>query len=224
MQKGIVYYTDNELDPKIMKACQDQLLSVDLPIVSVSLKPIDFGENHVLPLERSALTMFKQILRGIEESVADILFFCECDVLYHPSHFEFTPSRDDYYYYNINVWKVDWLTGHGVHVNFCQQVSGLCAYRSLLLQHYRERVKRVEKDGYSNAIGYEPGTHNRPEKIDDYKAASWISEFPNVDIRHDKNFSSTRWRKDQFRNQRYTDGWIESDSIPGWDNVVDLWR
>ncbi|MBU2051242.1 MAG: glycosyltransferase, partial [Gammaproteobacteria bacterium] len=52
--KGIVYYTDNRLDPEIMAACQRQISKSGLPIVSVSLKPIDFGENIVLDLERGA--------------------------------------------------------------------------------------------------------------------------------------------------------------------------
>ena len=66
--KGILYYTDNCLDEKIMAACQKQLMkSVNgNRIISVSLQPMQFGDNIHLPLERGYLTMFKQILEGLE--------------------------------------------------------------------------------------------------------------------------------------------------------------
>ena len=67
-------------------------------------------------------------------------------------------------------------------------------------------------------MGFEPGTHNRPERIDDLKAESYFSEFPNLDIRHDNNSTPSRWDKSQFRNERYTRGWKEANvlEIPGW--------
>jgi hypothetical protein len=52
--------------------------------------------------------------------------------------------------------------------------------------------------------------------VDDYGAETWWSAFPNVDIRHGHNLTPSRWRRDQFRNQRYTDGWTEADAVPGW--------
>ena len=58
--------------------------------------------------------------------------------------------------------------------------------------------------------------------MDDYKAESWRSAYPNVDIRHNKNLTPNRWRKDQFRNQRYTKGWLESDEISGWGKGIDI--
>ena len=132
----------------------------------------------------------------------------------------FSPKNDKYYY-NINVWKVDYKTGHALHYD-CQQTSGLCANRELLIQHYRERVRRVEAEGFTRRMGFEPGTHGRKERVDDYRAESWKSEYPNVDIRHDKNLTPSRWKKEQFRNQRYTKGWKESDEVPGWGKGLEI--
>ena len=43
---AIIYYTSSREDPKFEKMVQDNILSVtDLPIISVSQKPIDFGKN-----------------------------------------------------------------------------------------------------------------------------------------------------------------------------------
>lgn len=214
--KGILYYTDNRLDgTAIGMAAQYQLLQTDLPITAVSLRPIEFGRNIVLSLERGYLTMAKQILAGLEAMDTDVVFFCEHDVLYHPTHFDFTPPTRETYYYNMNVWKLNAETGHAV-TYITKQLSGLCAYRDVLLRHFRERVRRIEAHGFSRAMGFEPGSHGRKERIDDVKSAEWRSEYPNVDIRHDKNLTASRWNPSQFRDKRNCQGWTESDSIPGW--------
>jgi len=218
--KGIVYYTDNRLDPLIMRACQNQLLKAGLPIVSVSLEPLDdFGQNIVLDAERGPLTMFRQILAGLEAIDADVVFFAEHDVIYHPGHFEFTPERRDLFYYNQNVWKIDAKTGKSLF-HYSNHTSQLCAWRDLLLGHYRKRVAMVEEHGFSRRMGYEPGTHGRAERVDDYKCDTWMSERPNLDIRHDRNLTQTRWDKSQFRNQRYTKGWTVADEVPGWGRTA----
>jgi len=215
LSKGIVYYTDNRLDERIMTACQKQLEKAGLPIVSVSLQPLDFGENIVVDGERGPLTMFRQILAGLEAIDTDIVFFAEHDVLYHPSHFEFTPEKEDVFYYNNNVWKVDANDGRALF-HYSNHTSQLCAHRALLLEHYRKRVELVSENGFSRRMGYEPGTHGRAERVDDYGCETWMSDMPNIDLRHDQNLTQTRWEKEQFRDQRFTEGWTEADKVPGW--------
>ena len=167
--------------------------------------------------------MFKQIASALEHSKADFVFFCEHDVLYHPSHFDFIPPDKDKFYYNENVWKVDPTTGKAVHYD-CRQVSGICVDRELALAHYRKRIELVEKNGFSMEMGFEPGTHHRAGRVDDLTSAGWKSPSPNVDIRHGDNLSPTKWTKDQFRNQKFTAGWQEGDidHIPGWENLKKL--
>ena len=159
--------------------------------------------------------MFRQILAGLEASEADYVFLCEHDILYHPSHFEFVPPRDDIYYYNENTWKVDTKTGRALFY-YCRQTSGLCANREFLVEHYRKRVEMVERDGFTRRMGFEPGTHNRKERVDDYKSEAWMSEYPNIDIRHRHNLTPSRWSQDKFRNKKYCQGWTEADEVPGW--------
>lgn len=231
--RGMVYYTDNRLDPTLMSACQKQLQKAvkDRRIVSVSLEPINFGDNIALPMERGYLTMFKQILMGLQALDTDIVFLCEHDILYHPSHFEFVPPEKDKFYYNLNVWKVDAKTGHALHYD-CKQTSGLCAYRELLVEHYKKRVEKTEaafwsmdKTEFGRFIrmqGFEPGSHGRAERVDDVKSEIWESAVPNIDIRHDCNLTPSRWRQDQFRDQRNCRNWIEADAIPGWGKWEDV--
>jgi len=226
--KGCVYYTDGRLDTSIQRPCELQLRRIaPHPIVFVKLNEVTdrcFNSHGWLAHgelfgavkgERGPLTMFRQILVGLELLETDVAFLTEHDVLYDASHFAFTPPRADVFYYNANVWRVRASDGHVLHYP-CNQVSGLCANRELLIEHYRKRVARVEAHGFSMKMGYEPGTHRRPERVDDYGCESWMSAVPNIDIRHDTNLSPSRWQKDQFRDQRYTKGWVEGDSVPGW--------
>jgi len=95
---GILYYSDNQINMKMALFCREQIKAVNLPITSVTLKPTSFGENISLPLVRSYETMYKQILTGLESMTEDIIYFCEHDTVYHPSHFKFTPKKKKTYY------------------------------------------------------------------------------------------------------------------------------
>jgi hypothetical protein len=219
---GLVYYTDNQCEERVTNVVRQNLnhLKNGWDLVAVSLYPINFGRNFVVPFDRSPLTMFKQILLGLEEVNAEIVFLVEHDILYHPSHFNFVPPKKDVFYYNINTWKVDAKTGHALYY-ITKQTSGLCAYKDLLLGHYRKRVERVEKEGFTRAMGFEPGCHQFPRGVDEYHAESWESEYPNIDIRHSNNLTANRWKKEQFRSENSIRGWKEADEVPGWGRTKD---
>jgi len=220
MTKGIIYYTDNKCEERILAMVRKQIgiCRKGMHLISVSQIPISFGDNIVIEEESSKLTMFKQILMGLEESRSDVVFLVEHDVLYHPSHFDFTPERDDIYYFNKNVWKVDAKTGRCLYY-LTGRVSQLCANRDLLIEHYRKKIEMVESGGWNTRIGYEPG--NRGTKsggVDDFERDYFVSKFPNIDIRHLNNLSSSRFEKREFRKEPKE--WTESDSIPFWGKMT----
>lgn len=219
--KGLVYYSDCRGDPRILQAVREQIVRAAprLPIVSVTLQPVAFGRNLVLPLERGYLTMVRQILTGLEASEAEVVFFVEHDVLYHPSHFEFVPPTRDDVYYNQYRWQVDATTGRAVHYRCCQ-TSGLCADRQLLIGHYRKRLDVFERDGYHRNNGFEPGTNAWSRSLDGLEAATWMAAYPNLDIRHGRNLTKTRWSVAEFRDKRTCQGWTESDTVPGWGKTL----
>ena len=218
VSKGIIYYTDNAVNLKLGDRVRKQILKAGLPIVSVSLKPMKFGTNYVFKGERGYLSYNKQILRALEASSADIIYFCEHDVLYDTSHFDFTPPRKDVYYYDFNFWRVRASDRFAIHYD-THQVNLICAYRELLLQHYREKVKRIEATGFNMRMGFEPGCNRRHERIDEYKAESYHAKAPSLDIRHDKNLTRSRWSKEQFRDQRNCQGWKEVKDVSEVSNL-----
>ena len=67
-------------------------------------------------------------------------------------------------------------------------------------------------------MGFEPGTHNRSDRVDDYKSDIYTSEFSNIDIRHNSNLTKNRWNKDQYKSRKYIKGWQEAENVVEWDN------
>jgi hypothetical protein len=220
LTKGIIFYTDNQLNLKIAHRVQRQLKRIGLPIVSASLKPMTFGKNTCLPLKRGHLTMFKQILTALEASTADIVYFCEHDVMYHTAHFDFVPENAETFYYNTNVWKIrdDNLA---LRVDNCRQVSGICVHRLAAIQHYTERIAYVEEHGFQRKMGFEPGTHDRVAFPTRFTSSAWQAKYPNLDIRHNNNLTANRWSPDLFRDKRNCQGWTETtvDKIDGWEEM-----
>lgn len=216
--KGIIYYTDNKVNMRLGHKCRKQILKAGLPIVSVSHKPMDFGENYVYKGPSGYLAYHEQILLALEKSTADIVYFCEHDVLYDRSHFDFTPPKKDVYYYDFNFWRVRASDRFAIHYD-THQVNLICAYRELLLSHYREKVKRIKESGFNMRMGFEPGCNRRKEKIDDFKAEAYFADKPSLDIRHETNLTRSRWSKSEFRDQSSCQGWKEVKDIKEVSNL-----
>lgn len=230
MDKGIIYYTDNRLDgSRILQESRRTILAANLPIVSCSLKPIDFGDNIVLENEvRSYPTMVLQILTALRALNTKYVFFCEHDVLYHPSHFEFIPPTDEIYYYNVNNYR--WWLGAPTAISYdgLTSLSSLCCDRELAVRHYEFRLKTILDMGldkvrsreprWARRFGYEPGTkRTRNGGITDEVCERRRSSFPNVDIRHHKTFSAPKITLDSFKHQPENWQEISINEIKGWN-------
>lgn len=218
---GVLYYTCNSHDPTLELAARNNLKrsTNGHELGCVALQRTDFGDwTIVLDREKSGGTMHYQILAGLERSTADYVFLCESDVLYHQSHFEFIPPRMDTIYYNTNVWRVRYQDGHAVKTANLQQVSGICASRKLLLEHYRKRVELIQASNGQfdvKRMAYEPGTRG---KFGDERIANWQSKYPNIDITgHGQTLTTPHFSPDSFRNKKFAEGWEENDGqIEGW--------
>jgi len=227
--KGCIYYTDNRLKEPVWSLAQKYITDSGLPIVSCSLKPINFGKNIVLEGRlRSYPTMAEQILIALEASEAKYVFFCEHDVLYHKSHWDFTPERDDIYYYNVNNWR--WWYGYHSAISYDEltSLSSLCCNRELAIRHYKYRLELIKKWGldkirsreprWARKFGYEPGTKKRRSGgVTNEDHIKRKSEFPNVDIRHTGTFSAPKITLESFKHK--PNNWREEpiENIPGWD-------
>lgn len=209
--KGIIFYTDNQLKLKIAHKVQQRLRNISklkgIPIVSTSLKPMPkMGKNIVIKGERGVDSYFRQIITALDNLDTDIVFFCEHDVFYDASHFDFTPLSDKFYY-NTNVWRL--RTSDGLAVTWeANQVAELVCDRQKALDWYRQKYEEFKANG--NNRSYEPGGRD-PSQYGQFK-----SILPNIDIRHGGNLTKSKWSPNDFRDKSTCVNWQETahDQLP----------
>lgn len=209
--KAIISYTDNIPSEKFLKIFRTLLKKSagEIPIVWVSQKPIDEKPNIILcAIGRSYHSLCMQIVAGLKQTSADMIFLAEHDVIYHPSYFEFEPSEKDVFYYNINRW---WLREKDglASLKKTTSLSQLSAYKGIMEDFYIKRLRLYEEGKKLKRCKTEPGKFNVPE-LPHYKMERYESKFPNIDIRHDRNYTGS----DRFKGQRF--GYKHEGEIPGW--------
>ena len=217
--KGLCFYTDNRIDEKILEVVKIRLKASmnGYSLVTVSQKPLGFGRNIVLDLKPSHLAMAKQQLAGIEALNTDIIFMVEHDVLYPACHFDFVPPRKDVFYYDLNWWKVRDSDGQALHFK-AKQVSGLCAYKNILIEYFKNRIRMIESGEIGGRRHFEPGSRygsNDPyNKLTSHGFDTWFSKIPYVDIRHQGTVSRNVFDPSGYRGQVVD--WTPADEIPSW--------
>ena len=94
-------------------------------------------------------------------------------------------------------------------------------------QKFKELVKedgdKTEFNRWVRHVGFEPMTHGRIPWKNQFKCGEWQSEQANLDLKHGLNATGERWKKEQYRNQKWTEGWTEAEgNIPGWGDIIPL--
>lgn len=226
--RGIIFYTDNEIFEPIKSTVMRLIGEADLPIVSCSLKPLDFGKNIVLNEKRGYIAMIKQIITALENLDTRYVFFCEHDVLYNDSHFQFVPSRDDIFYYNRNNYRWEFGADKVIQHDRMLPLSVMCCNRELALKFYKYRWEKMQEIGllefhnsqssWIRKIGFEPGTKKKKRGgLTDDDFDTWESKVPVIDIRHKGTFSPPKCTLDSFKHAPINWREISIDKIPYWN-------
>ena len=106
----IIYYTSNKEDPKFENRIKETLLKNcgDMPIISVSQRPIQFGRFGrnicVGDVGTSGFNMFRQVQIGCREAKTKFVISAEADCCYPPDYFTFVPEKDNVCYRNSNLY------------------------------------------------------------------------------------------------------------------------
>ena len=82
--KTILYYTSNRENEEFEEKIRQNILENcgDLPIISISQKPIDFGKNICVgDVGHSYLNEWRQILIGAKKARTKHVILCEADFL-----------------------------------------------------------------------------------------------------------------------------------------------
>lgn len=186
----IVYYTDSKLDPALAKPVRKQIQKAcgPIPIISVSQKPLRFGKNICVG-EKPRLyeSMYEQVLVGLEAAPPEsIIYLCEHDVFYHPSHFAFIPKTKRHAFFNTNRYYYRQGVKSFLPAKGKRALSQCVAYREMLIAHFKARLA------------------NWTPRM----AISWHtfkSARPNVDIRHGDNLTSDGDHKRRYYRGRGKD-------------------
>jgi hypothetical protein len=198
MQKQIIYYTDSRLEEELDEAVRKQILkaSKGIPVISVSQRPLDFGNNICVGLKPcNYLSLYEQLLTGLKAAQEDsIIYLCEHDVFYHPSHFDYIPPRESRIYYNLHRYYYKRGVDFFLQSIGKRALSQAVAHRNVLFAHAQEQVQ-ARLDGIASpCMG----------PFDNFS-----SEYPNIDVRHGGNLS-------QFGEFDKSDRSPQVFSVPFW--------
>lgn len=153
---SVIYYTSNHLEktnPYFLRNTQKQLLKAigEHPLISVSHKPMDFGQNIVvgekdgLEPGRSHLNIYKQILIGCKHAKTKYVAMAEDDILYSYAHFHtYVPKRQRFAYDMQKLSLFTWTKPPMYSFRTKRRVvNQLIAPRDMLIEALEERFARV---------------------------------------------------------------------------------
>jgi hypothetical protein len=108
-QTTVIYCTtnsgDKKLETKIIKTLKQNC--GDLPIISVSRKPLNLGQNiRVGSVPISDSTFLKQVLKGLQAAKTKYAVLTTAEYLYPPEYFQFIPPSKTTAYRYGNVWAL----------------------------------------------------------------------------------------------------------------------
>jgi hypothetical protein len=139
----VLYYSANVEDPVFEKKIQDTILNNcgGLPIISVTHKPTDFGQNICVgEVGVSEMNMLRQILIGCYAATTRYVISAEADCLYPPDYFRFVPSNDTDCYRNDNTYIIgrgrDYFWKKPEGGTWCQVIN-----REFYINHLEELLK-----------------------------------------------------------------------------------
>jgi hypothetical protein len=103
----VVYYTSNREHPTLESRIQATLREQigDLPVISVSHKPIDFGLNICVgDVGLSNVNIFRQMLMGVQAATTPYVCTAEADILHPPEFFAHRPAHRDALCPAVPLW------------------------------------------------------------------------------------------------------------------------
>jgi hypothetical protein len=214
----IIFLTANKVPPQWAEFHKEKLLEAigSSPIITLSMKPLDWGTNILQDQPYSASNIYFQLLRGAKIATTDYIGVAEDDMLYPKEHFEYRPPLD-VFAYNMNKFS---LFTWGKPTYFWKDRvsnSTLIASRRLIIEALEERFNK-HPNGTPQGITGELGRR----KVDDtlgltpHKSA-WFSTDTSV-IRIDHEYGIDHLT----RTHRKKMGILRSYDIPYWGKATDL--
>lgn len=215
----IVYYTANVIPEGFARKTQFQLLKAagSTPIISVSHKPINFGNNIVADLPRHHLSIYRQALIGAKAATTKYVTLCEDDVLYSPEHFKHRP-RPGKFAYNLAYWNIyTWSNPPIFSWKGRRNLGQLTCERDLFIRAIEERFLRWPDDSKVDlGIWAEPGKYERQLDVSVRETEEFWTSPPNIVFSHETALSY------QNLGRRKRLGELRATELPDWGRAEEV--
>lgn len=221
MDTTVIYITANKISEHFGNNTRKYLVDSigNLPLISVSKEPMNFGENIVTKGPSGYMGIYKDLLIGVKAAKTKYVAIAEDDVLYSAAHFTHTPPPD-VFSYNKSVWSIfTWskppvFSFRGRHNN-----NALICERDLYIDAFEERFATFpDLDAVNLQFWAEPGKYERQLGVRERKMDWFHTEPPNIMFTHETGQSyltgATRKRLGEVR--AYT--------IPHWGSAEDIMK
>src|SRR3990172_1587656 len=213
-----IFLTCNDL-PKSWEAYHKKVLLEslnDAPLITMSMKPMDFGLNILQDQPRSLSNIYRQLLRGAKLATTDYIAVVEADSLYPREHFLQRPNKNCIGY-NMNHWSLftwgepiySWRNRRGNY--------SMLSYRKLVIEALEERFAKYSNgtpDNITGEIGRPMVEHNMGITLRDVQEFETIVSII--------NFNHANASDDLQLRQRKSLGEIRAYDVPHWGKASDL--
>lgn len=222
----VIYYTANTIDDYFMAQMQYYLTVAigDLPLISVSQKPLNFGQNVHVEFRPSHLNIYRQALIGALKANTKYIALAEDDVLYSPDHFKHR-SDDGFFAYNMSAWNIYTWTSPPMFshkANGRKNLNGLICERELFIEAMQERFHCWPDDDKVNpGLWAEPGKYERQLGVAVRETEVFYTNPPNVVFSHKRELS--------FKNlgERKRLGEFRALELPYWgtaEHIMEMYK
>lgn len=184
----IVYYTANVLREPFFANVQRQLVEAagDIPIISVSQKPISLGRNICVELGRSYLNIYRQMLIGAKSAETKYIAFAEDDTLYSAEHFRTYLPKDDEFAFDMARWSFyTWTQPPTYSIKYRHSNSTMIAVRELFIEAIEERFSKYPDDS-KTPLRYwgEPTRYEGRLRVTVRKPFEFTAQVPCITFSH----------------------------------------
>lgn len=215
---SVVYYTANVAPNGFTEVVRKLILDVasDIPIISVSHEPLDFGKNIVVDLPRHHLSIYRQALIGARAAKTKYIALCEDDVLYSSEHFKYRPSPGRFAYnlghWGIYTWREPLFSWKGR-----RNLAHLICERDLFIEAMEERFARhPENEAVDLRLWAEPGKYERQLGVTVRETETFYTNPPNIVFSHETALSYGGLGK------RKRLGELRATEIPYWGRAEEV--
>lgn len=218
---SIIFYTANQIGSYFAANVRKQLVKAagELPIISVSQQPLDFGQNITMAgMSPSHTNIYRQALIGAKQAQTQYIALAEDDVLYSSEHFKYRPSPGKFAY-NLGVWGIYTWKPTEFSWKGRRNLNSLICERELFIEAMEERFAQWPRDEEIDlGLWAEPGKYERQLGVTVRESETFWTNPPNIMFSHEKALS--------FRNLgiRKRVGELRATEIPIWGRVEDVMK